>query len=193
MVERAPPAGHHMPPPSELSRRIHLQRLEERPVELEIEADATEREALCRRFGLEGLQALRANVRLEKLDEAEVYRLEGSLHADVTQLCVVTLEPLHNVVEGSFATNYVPEEEASLPGEIEHEVDPDEEAPEPFHGDSIDVGEAVAQEFASMLDPYPRAPDARIESDYAGEAESRKPSPFAALEKLKTPRAPDPE
>jgi hypothetical protein len=37
------------------------------------------------------------------------------------------------------------------------------EVAEPFEGDAIDIGEAVAQQLALALDPYPRAPGASLE------------------------------
>ena len=47
-------------------------------------------------------------------------------------------------------------------------VDLESDAAEPFDGDAIDIGEAVAQQLALALDPYPRAPEARLE--WSGDA-----------------------
>ena len=52
---------------------------------------------------------------------------------------------------------------------------------EPIAAGEIDLGEAVAQQLAVSLDPYPRAPGATLAS--TGEAEAQ--SPFAALAALK--------
>ncbi len=42
-------------------------------------------------------------------------------------------------------------------------VDLESDAAEPFDGDAIDIGEAVAQQLALALDPYPRAPGVSLE------------------------------
>lgn len=181
--------GAHLPPP-ELSRRIRLHEADEHPVRVEIEATPEEREALCRRFDLEAIEALRAEGRLERLDHGEIYRLEGTLRAAVTQLCVVTLDPIEAIVEGPFETAFVHVEEGGPEEPAEVSGDVDEEEPEPFTGDAIDVGEAIVQEFATMLDPYPRRADAVVEATFSAEEEPAAKSPFAVLEKLREPREP---
>ncbi|HVH79508.1 MAG TPA: DUF177 domain-containing protein, partial [Stellaceae bacterium] len=53
---------------------------------------------------------------------------------------------------------------------------------EPLEGEAIDIGEAVAQEFSLALPPFPRAPDAEIETS---DNETRDDSPFAVLKRLR--------
>ena len=70
-------------------------------------------------------------------------------------------------------------------GEIIVVADADD-APEPIEGGIIDLGEAVAQQLALALDPYPRAPGAAILPEIgvnagAAVARSPEPGPFAAL------------
>jgi hypothetical protein len=63
-------------------------------------------------------------------------------------------------------------------------VEPEEEEPpEPVGPRGIDLGEAVAQQLALALDPYPRAPGAALPEDLR--AETGAESPFAVLERLK--------
>jgi len=172
----------------ELSRRVGLHQADDRPVPVTIEANPQERSELQKRFGLEALHAFRAEVTLGRLDHGDVYAVEGTLHAEVTQLCVVTLEPIDSVVEGPFHSTYVRVDEAVMPEPAE--IASDEDEPEPFTGDSIDVGEAVVQEFASMLDPYPRLPEAAVEDGFRGDEPAVARSPFAVLEKLRGTRDP---
>ncbi len=58
----------------------------------------------------------------------------------------------------------------------------DEPAFEPLNGDSIDVGEAVAQELSLALPIFPRDPEARI--DQAATAEPLE-GPFATLTRMR--------
>ena len=59
----------------------------------------------------------------------------------------------------------------------------DSEPPEPLIGDSIDLGELVAEFLSLAINPYPRAADADAQAEqYHSEAPSD--GPFAALAKL---------
>ncbi len=61
--------------------------------------------------------------------------------------------------------------------------DEDDEWPEPIVEGRIDIGEAVAQQLALALDPYPRKPGISLE-DVIGNAaagDDRPASPFAVL------------
>jgi hypothetical protein len=59
----------------------------------------------------------------------------------------------------------------------------DDDDPEPIEGDSIDIGEAVAQQLSLALDPYPRIGDS---DDPLGDPEDQDEpeGPFAALRGL---------
>ena len=70
-------------------------------------------------------------------------------------------------------------------GEPETPGDEDEPAFEPLAGDRIDIGEAVAQELALALPPFPRVAGTSIETELGGDAEPpRGPGPFAGLARL---------
>ena len=86
-------------------------------------------------------------------------RMTGRLAAEVVQSCVISLEPVASTIELDFTTLYGPEQ----PGKSVI-VDLDADIAEPFDGEAIDIGEAVAQQLALSLDPYPRAPGARLQS-----------------------------
>ncbi len=101
--------------------------------------------------------------------------------------CVVTLEPVSARLEKDFTLLYDPDA-AAAQGEAEGAravmVEPEaEEAPEPVGPHGIDLGEALAQQLAIALDPYPRAPGAALP-----EAPRAAEGPFAALEPLKRGR-----
>ena len=96
--------------------------------------------------------------------------------AQVTQLCVVTLEPFEAGIEEQVELRFVPaakiEEEEELPPESLE--GPDEI---PYENDVIDLGEALAEQLALALDPYPRKPGAVLPD----EASDDDANPFAAL------------
>jgi hypothetical protein len=76
---------------------------------------------------------------------------------------------------------------AKAPAGSEVTIDPEGETViEPWPEGSLDIGEAVAQELAVALDPYPHAPGAALESAWQPEAAAEESAkPFAALEKLR--------
>ncbi len=88
-------------------------------------------------------------------------RLQGHLSADVVQSCVVTLGPVPAHLEVDFEMSF----SASAVEPAVADLDPlAEEGPEPIPEGVIDLGEAVAQQLAIALDPYPRAPGASLEA-----------------------------
>ena len=174
-------------PAPEFSHGVAVESLTDGETVIDIEADADERAALARRFGLLALDSLTAKVGLTSVDGGLV-RVHGTLAAKVTQACVVTLEPVMTRVEGSFERLYgagAPEEAG---GPI---TDADaEESPEPFTHGAVDVGEAVAEQLALELDPFPRAPGAAFDgfsngSKSVGDDDTGDAGPFAVLARLK--------
>lgn len=139
-----------------------------------LEATPAEREALAARLGLLGLDALTAEIDLAPAPGGAL-RARGTLRAAVVQECVVTLDPVPQSVEAPIDWRILP------PGEEpSDELDdgPDEIESEP--DGSVDLGEALVQDLALALDPYPRAPGAELPSG----ASDGKASPFAALRAL---------
>ncbi|HTY67176.1 MAG TPA: DUF177 domain-containing protein [Alphaproteobacteria bacterium] len=168
--------------PPEFSRPIELARIGTAETAHEISATQAEREALTQRFGLLGLARLEARVRVRRTHAGTQVHLAGHLSADVTQACVVTLEPVDNRVEEDFTLVY-----GEVAKDADVSVDVDEESVvEPLPVGSLDIGEAVAQELALALDPYPHAPGAAVESGAgAGPAPADRPNPFSVLANLR--------
>jgi uncharacterized metal-binding protein YceD (DUF177 family) len=139
-----------------------------------LEADEGERAALARRFGIPAVEHLRAELLLRPEADGAV-RAEGRLAAAVVQLCVVTLEPVLQRVEEAVALRL-------LPAGLEPSDEPDDEADEiETRNGAADLGEAVAEQLALALDPYPRAPGAVLPA----EAEDPGEHPLAALAQLR--------
>lgn len=149
----------------EFSRRVELARLGVHEGIYPISAKPEEREALARRFGLLSLDRLEAEIRLQRLAGGMV-RVKGRLGGDVVQACVISLEPVASVLELDFTVLYG---QAETGKSVVVDLETDET--EPFDGDAIDIGEAVAQQLALALDPYPRAPGATLASTSSGDKE----------------------
>jgi uncharacterized metal-binding protein YceD (DUF177 family) len=151
----------------------------------EIAATAEERTALAGRFALLALDRLEATLRIERLPAKTLIRLSGRLSADVTQACVVSLEPVASQVQAEISQLYTLDPEVAVPRE--HVIDvAAEDPPEPIGPGGLDLGEAVAQNLAVALDPYPRASEAEAAAaSPAAEAETAPVGPFAALAALK--------
>lgn len=151
----------------------------------EIEANPAERAALARRLGLRSLDRLTASLRLRRLPDGLI-RLSGRFAADVVQNCVVTLEPVAGHCSETLAMRFGDADPASIEAEIEVESLAEDD-PEPIVGGCIDLGEAVVQQLAVSLDPYPRAPGAKVPTALSGENEdgTAPDSAFAALAKLR--------
>jgi uncharacterized metal-binding protein YceD (DUF177 family) len=145
----------------EFSRLFRIAELGNRELTLELEADADERAALAGRFGLVALTSLRVEARLRWRRGGVLLRLSGHLQAALIQNCVVTLEPFSSTIEEKFSLLYRPH--AGLPEGACAVLDGEEEA-EKLDSDSLDVGEAVAEELALAIDPYPRKPGADLVS-----------------------------
>ena len=175
-------------PRSEFSRPMLVERIGGSGLTEEIAADPTERAALAKRFGLLGLDRLSATLRLERADGKGLIRVTGRFVAEVTQACVVTLEPVSSRIEVAFSLLYSVEAAPVAPrgGEV-MVASEEEDPPEPVGPEGIDLGEAAAQQLALALDPYPRAPGAAIPQAARDETRARPTAegPFAPLSSLK--------
>lgn len=161
---------------SEFTRVVSAARLGSETFRQHIVANAEERAALARRFGLVALDRLEADVELVR-ETGGTLLLSATFAAEFAQQCIVTLDPVAGSVNESFRLRYgPPEAEETVPaGE-------DDPAFEPLEDESIDIGEAIAQEFSLALPPFPRAADAAIPAE---PEEDRADGPFAALAKLR--------
>jgi uncharacterized metal-binding protein YceD (DUF177 family) len=165
----------------EFSRPVRLSELSAQERTYDVEAGEAERAALARRFGLESLTRLIASVRLKTEAGTRRIRLIAHFEADVVQTCVVTLEPLPARVAGDFEVLC---DRDTKPVAREVVVESDEVDIVPLAGEFLDVGEAIAEELALSLDPYPRAPGAEVEAGESSPVVGHRP--FEMLARLKS-------
>lgn len=169
----------------ELSRLVAVAATADGPVNVDIIADSAECEALGRRFDIVRVNSLSARVRVTPVRGRGTIRVRGTLQATVTQTCVVSLEPFESRVNEEIDLLFAPSNMEDADREVV--IEPfEDDVPEPLEGDSLDVGEVVAQALALALDPYPRHPEAGNVVLTMEETESEHADgPFAVLGQLK--------
>lgn len=127
---------------------------------VEITARPEECRALAERFGLPAIHALACGFHLQPEADGTVLAA-ARLTARFSQVCVISLEVFEATLAEDFILRFVPEGTES---DIADPAAIDEIA---LSGGTLDLGEAAAEQFALLLDPYPRAPGARLPEGYA--------------------------
>ena len=158
----------------EVSRPLALDRVGPAGITVAVQADAAELSAVAARLGVPAVQSLRCEFRLRRV--GGIIEAQGDLAASLTQQCVVSLDDFDGTVRDGFTVHFVP---AGTEDE-----DPDPDAPDqiPFEGSMIDLGEAMVEQLALALDPYPRRPGAEMPAEASEPAQGA----FAALASLRT-------
>jgi len=168
---------------TEFSRPIALDRIGLKEKSYEISADEKERAALAERLGIPAVKSFDATIRLRLTGGGGLVRLSGHIKAELTQICVVTLEPTPTSVEEDFTRVYSVEAGDEM-AEVVVEMDEDD-VPDPIENGHIDMGDAAAEHLALAMDPFPRSPGAAFEAPPEEPEEPEvKPSPFAGLAAL---------
>jgi len=163
----------------EFSRPFDLAGLEAQ-TRLTLKADAGECTALASRFDLEGMSRFEVSLTITPWRGRKGLKLSGTVSADITQICVVSLEPFDSKLVTEF-------EELFAHGDPDRFLEEFDEAdlPTEIEGASLDLGEISAEHFALALDPHPKKPGVVFEMP-GGEPDDEAPqSPFAVLKKLK--------
>ena len=151
------------------------------------DAGPDELAAVARALGLIACTHLRVQYAIQPMSGGR-YRLSGRLHAEVTQACVVTLDPIEGTLEENFEATFWPREAMPAPESGELAID-DAPEPEPIVAGQIAVGRVVFESLAAALEPYPRKPGAVLDWQPplpAEAAATTATSPFAVLANLKT-------
>lgn len=153
----------------------------------EIAASAAELTAIAGLLDLQRLEALTFHYRFDH-GVAGRLRLTGRLKADLTQTCVVSLEPVEARIDVPVEIEFWPEALLAKPEdgeESEHVTALD--WPEPIVGGRIDLGAVAYETLATSLDPYPKREGVSFDWSQAegAAAEQAKSGPFAALATLK--------
>lgn len=165
---------------SDFSCRLPLDRIRggER---IDLVADEQECAAIAGRLDLITIDRLEAHAVLAR-DGKEV-RASGRIKAALKQSCIATGEPVPARIDEPFDLIFLPEPRGRPDDEVELGAD---EMDVVFHdGAAIELGPAIADTLALVLDPYPRGPNADAALKAAGVLSEEQSGPFAALAKLK--------
>jgi uncharacterized metal-binding protein YceD (DUF177 family) len=172
-------------PGAAFTRVVEVQTDAALPRTVDIIATQNERTRIAEWLGIPEVKTLEAKVRLERW-RARGVRVTGSISAQVVQSCVVTLEPVDEIVAAEFEWHFMPEVPAQA-AKRDLELQLEELDVEVLESGKIDVGAIVAEELSLSLDPHPRKPDAILEpgAPGAGGPKEKRENPFAALASLK--------
>ncbi len=170
----------------ELSRPLKIDGIPRAGIEEHIVAKPLERQALATRLKVVALKKLEAKITVAH-KKGHMFNVTGGFYAELTQECVVTLEPVEEVVRSTFdllmAPDYILDKLKKKKGPESSES---EEA-EPIEGGVLDLGELVIQFLAMELNPYPRKQGAAWEAVSVGESKDteivQRTNPFMKLVK----------
>jgi len=179
-----------------LSHSYNLARLGNAGDEVRFTAGEAERAALAKWAGVLSVEKLEVRIQIKKL-APDRFGLAFALAGEVTQACVVSLEPVPGQIQHSFSRELVftgpsrhratqnlgqkPESEVVLA--FNPEDGGQEEAPEEINSLHLDLAAPVLEEFVLSLAPYPRRPGVEF-TPKTGESDPPQ-SPFAVLKTLK--------
>jgi uncharacterized metal-binding protein YceD (DUF177 family) len=171
---------------TDLTRLIAVSQVTSDPVEMIVDASKSE----CKKLSesLEILEIIRLHVRLKLVspDDGVTVHLSGLIEADLVQSCVVSLDPVASQIEAALERIYSAQEKPDDGEDITIELDADEPF-EPLSGYTINVGQAIVEQLALEIDPFPRAPGVEFSGLLGVDSgDNEEPSgQFAALSKLK--------
>ncbi|TIS47654.1 DUF177 domain-containing protein [Mesorhizobium sp.] len=159
----------HAEPQSPVSFVANVARLPQKGLPVVIAADERQRAALAAEYDLLSVESYRAELLVASWKRNGV-KVSGRVEADITQACIVTLDPVATHIDEPVEALFLPEQSKlgregfEGGGEIVLDADgPD--SPETFSGDTIDVGALAEQFFGLAIDPYPRKPGASLDAE----------------------------
>jgi uncharacterized metal-binding protein YceD (DUF177 family) len=169
-----------------LSRNVRVSDLHG-PTTITFAVTLEERTALAAAYDLLAVAGLSVQVTLTP-ELSGAINVVGRVTADITQPCVVTLDPVAQHIDEPFTVRFVRPGSPELPPPVRpHEelvVEPGApDPPEVLSGSSIDVGALAEEAFVLAIDPYPRSPGAVLSE--AAHDSVQADSPFAVLADLK--------
>jgi uncharacterized metal-binding protein YceD (DUF177 family) len=164
------------------SRLVRVDALPRDGQVITIEATPAEREELASFYKLPAITALTATLRLDPWGRGGAC-VTGAVHGELTQICVVSLEPFPAIVDEDVDVRFAPQTAANSRSMAAQETETfslaDEDEPDPVIDGKIDLGALAAEFFALGLDPYPRKAGAILDEERTNSEPTD--SPFAAL------------
>jgi len=157
---------------------VRLEDVTETGLHLDLVADAQVRADVAALAGVQNMPRLEAAIDLVRYGSG--LRAIGRVSATVGQTCVVTLEPMENLVDEPIDVIFAPSPTEDLADQnLAFEAD---DPPEILSDGTADLGVVVTEFLMLGIDRYPRKPGVRFAPPVE---ESSGASPFAVLAKLK--------
>ncbi len=168
----------------EFSRPFDISRVAPEGASETITATAEECQAIAVRFGVEAVHSVSATLHVQPWKRGG-FRARGEATANVTQICVVTLDPFDAVVRAPLDQIFIAGTGRLAADDGEIVVSHDEDDIGYIQDDEIELGEFALEALCLELDPYPRKEGAElpVSSTEAGTGEP-KTNPFAVLKQL---------
>ena len=163
-----------------LSRIVRRVDVPDEGLAVDLEADASAGAALAAHLGIPAVERVSGRVEINPWGRNGLV-VTGWVEAAVVQRCVVTFEPVHNVVRESFEEYFAPDPAAVPAQELGAIERADIEA---LDNQRIDVGALAVEYLVLGLDPYPRREGAELTVTEGGQP-GPESGPFAALAGLR--------
>lgn len=189
---------------SEWSYLVDIDDLQSGPRTYDFSASEEARADLARRMGVVSVENAQGTITLQRVSGGVIQAI-GTVRADLTQSCVVSLVPVPTHIEedfegwfgdksGAVSFTKARNEREAKKGQSEAELLEESVDPEPIIGGKVDIGELATQYLCLALDPYPHAPGVSAEfiaappPDKDGEGAALRKNPFEALKDWKERR-----
>ncbi len=170
----------------EFSRPFSVRDIAPEGVSETISATPGECDAVAGRFGVEAMKSLSARLNIQPWKRGG-FRVRGDASAEITQICVVTLEPFQQVVDASLDQVFVERSSSLVSDHADIVVSVDDEDIGYIDDGNIELGEFAVEALCLELDPYPRKQGVEFRSSTDDDAavNVKKENPFAVLKQLK--------
>lgn len=161
-------------------------------VDIRDDAGPEARAALARALDIIDIASLKVEASITPVGR-EQWRVAGVVRAKVVQACVVTLDPVSEIVEEAFDRRFT-EDENAVGSDLD--FDPVADDPPELIETGVDVGLVASEALALGLNPYPRKAGVAFDGAQATPPgaepiRSADLKPFAGLAALKKSMASD--
>jgi hypothetical protein len=182
-------------PDREWSYPILVEEIPSQGKDFKISPSDVEKKAIAKRLEIVSLEDITAKLSVSR-ENGHIIKVSGKFEANLTQNCVVTMEPLKQHVVDEFEAWYADHEQAIPFKRIQQEalakremidlpILEENEDPEQIEDGKIDLGELVTQYLSLAVNPYPHKEGVNYENKEIARKgpvkESLRPNPFAAL------------
>ncbi len=167
----------------ELDAILRVDKLPQGGKELVINADEGQLKAIADLMQIERVNNFTAKLLITPIREGFI--VNGKLQATITQLSIISLEPITQKIDENLKRLFLfgQEETQKDSSEIFIDIESDD-LPDYYLGKEVDFSDFLLEILALAIDPFPKKEGERLEFKDNNEAKAQN-SPFAKLKKLK--------